>query len=145
MPSLNKVQIMGHLGKDPEIRYMPDGKAVVNFSIATTERWKDKNTGEQNEKTEWHRIVFFGKAAEVIGEYVHKGDPLYVEGKLQTRKWQDSDGNDRYSTEIVGSEFQFLKSKAESSAPPAAPRTSNPRPAKSAAPVTEPVDDDIPF
>jgi len=105
---LNKVMIAGYVGRDPELRTMPDGRSVANFSIATTERWKDKRTGEDKEQTEWHNIVAFERRAEVIGEYVQKGTPLLVEGKLKTRKWQDKQGNDRYTTEIVMSNFVFL-------------------------------------
>jgi single-strand DNA-binding protein len=101
MASVNKVIIVGNLGQDPDVRYTQDGKAIANFSIATTESWKDKNTGEKKEKTEWHRVVVFGKIAEVCGEYLSKGSPVYIEGKLQTRKWTDKDGNDKYTTEIV--------------------------------------------
>lgn len=105
---VNKVILVGRVGKDPEIRYMQNGNAVANLSIATSETWKDKNTGEQQEKTEWHRCAAFRKTAELIGEYVQKGAQLYVEGKLQTRKWQDQNGNDRYTTEIVIDQMQFL-------------------------------------
>lgn len=105
---INKVIVLGNLGQDPEIKYMPNGGAVANFSVATSESWKDKNTGEAHEKTEWHRCVAFRKLAEIIGEYVKKGDKIYVEGKLQTRKWQDKQGNDRYTTEIVVDEMQML-------------------------------------
>ena len=105
---VNKVILIGNLGKDPEMRYMPDGQAVANVSIATSETWKDKNTGEQQERTEWHRVVFFRRLAEVVGEYLKKGSKVYVDGKLQTRKWQDKDGQDRYTTEIVANEMQML-------------------------------------
>ena len=105
---LNKVMLIGNLGQDPDIRYMPNGNAVANISIATTETWKDKDTGEKHEKTEWHRIVAFRKLAEIIGEYLKKGSQVYVEGKLQTRKWQDADGNDKYTTEIVADTMQML-------------------------------------
>lgn len=98
---VNKVILVGNLGKDPEVRYMPSGGAVANFSIATSESWKDKNTGEPKEKTEWHNISVFGKLAEIAGEYLRKGSQVYVEGALQTRKWQDQNGNDRYSTDVV--------------------------------------------
>lgn len=108
MGSLNKVMVIGNLGADPEMSYLPSGSAVVNLSLATTDKWKDKNTGEQKEQTEWHRVTFFGRAAEVIAEYCRKGSSMYVEGSLQTRKWQDKDGNDRYTTEIKGRDFQFL-------------------------------------
>ena len=98
---INKVILVGNLGNDPEIRYMPNGGAVANITIATSESWRDKATGEQREKTEWHRVVLFGKLAEVAGEYLRKGSQVYVEGQLQTRKWQDQSGQDRYSTEVV--------------------------------------------
>jgi single-strand DNA-binding protein len=99
--SINKVILIGNLGADPETRYMPNGNAVANVSIATSESWKDRNTGEPQERTEWHRVVFFGKLAEVVGQYLRKGSKVYVEGRLQTRKWQGQDGQDRYTTEIV--------------------------------------------
>lgn len=108
---INKVIIVGTLGADPDIKYTGDGKAIANLSAATSEQWKDKESGEKQEKTEWHRIVFFGKLAEIAGEYLKKGSQVYVEGKLQTRKWQDKEGVDRYSTEIVGSEMQMLGGK----------------------------------
>ncbi|WP_367670630.1 single-stranded DNA-binding protein [Sodalis-like secondary symbiont of Drepanosiphum platanoidis] len=98
---INKVILIGNLGQDPEIRYIPNGSTVANFSIATSESWKNKNTGENQEKTEWHRIVIFGKLAEIAGEYLKKGSQVYIEGSLQTRKWQDQNGNDRYITEIL--------------------------------------------
>ena len=110
MASVNKVILIGNLGRDPETRYMPDGGAVTNVSIATTENWKDKN-GEKQEKTEWHRVVFFNKLAEIAGEYLKKGSQVYVEGRLQTRKWQDKDGQDKYSTEIVADRMQMLGSR----------------------------------
>jgi len=99
--SINKVTLIGNLGKDPEVRYMPNGDAVANFSLATSETWKDKQTGERKEKTEWHKVVVFGKLAEIAGEFVRKGSKLYIEGKLQTRKWQGQDGQDKYTTEVV--------------------------------------------
>lgn len=98
---INKVILVGNLGQDPEVRYTPGGAAITNISIATSDSWKDKNTGQMQEKTEWHRVVFFGKLAEIAGEYLRKGSQVYVEGKLQTRKWQDKQGQDRYSTEVV--------------------------------------------
>jgi len=110
MASVNKVILIGNLGRDPETRYMPDGGAVTNVSIATTEKWKDKS-GEAQEKTEWHRVAFFGKLAEIAGEYLKKGSQVYVEGRLQTRKWQDKDGQDKYSTEIVANVMQMLGSR----------------------------------
>lgn len=105
---INKVIIVGNCGSDPETRYTPGGSAITNISVATSESWKDKQTGQQQEKTEWHRIVFFNRLAEIAGEYLRKGSQVYVEGKLQTRKWQDQSGNDRYSTEIVANEMQML-------------------------------------
>ena len=98
---INKVILVGNLGQDPEIRYTADGRPIANFSIATSETWKDKNSGEKREKTEWHRVVVFGKLAEICGEYLSKGRQVYIEGKLQTRKWQGQDGQDRYTTEVV--------------------------------------------
>jgi single-strand DNA-binding protein len=110
MASVNKVIIIGNLGRDPETRYMPDGGAITNISVATTDSWKDKN-GEKQEKTEWHRVAFFGKLAEIAGEYLKKGSQVYVEGRLQTRKWQDKDGQDKYTTEIVANVMQMLGSR----------------------------------
>jgi single-strand DNA-binding protein len=107
MASVNKVILVGNLGKDPEVRYMPSGDAITNISVATTDSWKDKN-GEKQEKTEWHRVAFFGKLAEIAGEYLKKGSQVYVEGRLQTRKWQDKEGQDRYTTEIVADRMQML-------------------------------------
>jgi single-strand DNA-binding protein len=101
MAGVNKVILVGHLGKDPEVRYTPDGRGVCNFTMATTETWKDKNSGERREKTEWHRVVIFGPVAEIAGQYLSKGRQVYIEGKLQTRKWQGQDGQDRYTTEVV--------------------------------------------
>jgi single-strand DNA-binding protein len=111
MSSLNKAMIIGNLGQDPEVRYMNNGNAVATISVATSEKWKDKQTGEQKEKTEWHRILFFGKLGEVAGEYLRKGSKVYIEGKIQTRKWQDKDGSDRYSTEIIANELKMLSPK----------------------------------
>lgn len=105
---VNKVILIGNLGNDPEVRYTASGAAVANVSLATSEQWKDRESGEQQEKTEWHRVVFFGRLAEIVGEYLRKGSQIYVEGRLQTRKWQDKDGNDKYSTEIVANEMQML-------------------------------------
>ena len=110
MASVNKVILIGNLGRDPETRYMPEGGAITNISIATTEKWKDKN-GDMQEKTEWHRVAFFGKLAEIAGEYLKKGSQVYVEGRLQTRKWQDKDGQDKYTTEIVANVMQMLGSR----------------------------------
>jgi single-strand DNA-binding protein len=110
MASVNKVILVGNLGRDPEVRFMPNGDAVCNFSIATTDSWKDK-AGAKQERTEWHNIVMYRKLAEIAGEYLKKGRPVYVEGRLQTRKWQDKDGNDKYTTEIIGDQMQMLGSK----------------------------------
>ena len=108
MASVNKVILVGNLGNDPEVKYMPSGGAVTNISIATTDNWTDKSSGQKQERTEWHRVVFFNRQAEVIGEYMRKGSQIYIEGRLQTRKWQDQGGQDRWSTEIVAQNFQFL-------------------------------------
>ncbi|MDG2018284.1 MAG: single-stranded DNA-binding protein [Porticoccaceae bacterium] len=108
---INKVIIVGNCGQDPETRYMPSGGAVTNLSLATSETWKDKNTGDQQERTEWHRVVFFNRLAEIVEQYVKKGSKVYVEGSLRTRKWQGQDGQDRYTTEIVASEMQMLDSR----------------------------------
>ena len=105
---INKVILVGTLGRDPETKYMPSGGAVTNISLATSEQWKDKNTGERQERTEWHRIVFFNRLAEIAGQYLRKGQQTYIEGSLRTRKWQGQDGQDRYATEIVASEMQML-------------------------------------
>lgn len=117
MSGVNKVIILGNLGQDPEVKFMPSGEAVANISIATSESWKDKQTGEQKEKTEWHRVVMFGKLAEITGEYLKKGSKVYVEGKLQTRKWQNQQGQDQYTTEIVlqgfNGKMEMLDSKPQ--------------------------------
>lgn len=115
MPSVNKVILMGNLGKDPEVRFMPNGDAVCNFSIATTDSWKDK-AGERQEKTEWHNIVMYRRLAEIAGEYLKKGRPVYIEGRLQTRKWQTKEGQDRYTTEIIADSMQMLGGR-DSAAP----------------------------
>jgi single-strand DNA-binding protein len=112
MASVNKVIVLGNLGKDPELRHLPNGDAVCNFSLATTESWKDKD-GNKQDKTEWHNIVIFRKLAEIAGEYLKKGRPVYIEGRLQTRKWQDKEGKDRYTTEIVADQMQMLGSRDE--------------------------------
>jgi single-strand DNA-binding protein len=111
MASVNKVIIVGNLGRDPETRYMPNGDAVTNIAVATTESWKDKNTGEKKELTEWHRITFYRKLAEIAGQYLKKGSQVYVEGRLQTRKWTDKDGVERYTTEIIADTMQMLGSR----------------------------------
>ena len=115
--SVNKVILIGNLGQDPEVRYMPNGNAVANVTLATTETWKDRNTGDNQERTEWHRVVLFRRLAEIAGEYLKKGAKVYVEGKLQTRKWQDQNGQDRYTTEIVADQLQMLDSRGGGSAP----------------------------
>jgi single-strand DNA-binding protein len=132
---VNKAILVGTLGKDPEQRYMPNGNAVCNISVATSEQWKDKQTGEKQERTEWHRVSMFGKLAEIAGEYLRKGSQVYLEGKIQTRKWQDKEGKDRYSTEIVADQMQMLGGKRDSSAPAAGETLSQ----------AAPFDDDIPF
>lgn len=113
---INKVIIVGNLGNDPEVRYMPSGGAVANISIATSEGWKDKQTGQMQERTEWHRVVLFNRLGEIAGEYLKKGSKVYVEGRLQTRKWQDKNGVDRYTTEIVGNDLQMLDSRGAGAA-----------------------------
>jgi single-strand DNA-binding protein len=116
MASVNKVILMGNLGRDPEVRYMPNGDAVCNFSIATTDSWKDK-AGAKQERTEWHNIVMYRKLAEIAGEYLKKGSSVYIEGRLQTRKWQTKEGNDRYTTEIVSDQMQMLGKKPDGETP----------------------------
>jgi single-strand DNA-binding protein len=111
MASINKVILIGNLGRDPEVRYTPNGSAVCNVSVATTRNWKNKDSGERMEETEWHRVVFFDRLAEIAGEYLKKGSQVYVEGRLQTRKWQDKDGQDKYTTEIVANVMQMLGSR----------------------------------
>ena len=147
---VNKVILIGNLGKDPEVRYSPNGGAIANITLATSESWKDKNTGEQVDKTEWHRIVFFRRLAEIAGEYLKKGSKVYIEGKLQTRKWQDKDGQDRWTTEVVANEMQMLDSKGGGSGnfnqdvpAQSAPQTSQQQSA-APAPMND-FDDDIPF
>ena len=142
---INKVILVGNCGKDPETRYMPSGGAVTNISIATSESWKDKQSGEQKDRTEWHNVVFFGRLGEIAGEYLRKGPQVYVEGSLRTEKWQDKNGNDRYTTKIIANEMQMLggRQSGDSYAPAqsAAP-ASRPEPA---AVVEDSFDDDIPF
>lgn len=110
---INKVILIGNVGQDPEVKYMPSGGAVTNVSIATSETWKDKNTGQNQERTEWHRVVFFNRLGEIAGEYLKKGSKVYIEGSLRTRKWQGQDGSDRYTTEIVANEMQMLDGRGE--------------------------------
>ena len=112
---VNKAIIVGNLGKDPEMRYTASGGAIANITVATSEEWKDKQSGEKNEKTEWHRVTFFGKLAEIVGQYLHKGSKVYIEGRIETNKWQDKDGADRYTTSIIAKEMQMLDSKSSSS------------------------------
>lgn len=114
MAGVNKVILVGRLGKDPEVRYTPDNRAIANITLATSESWKDKNTGQRQEKTEWHRVVFFGGVAGVVGEYLRKGSQIYLEGKLQTRKWQDQSGQDRYTTEVVVDSFNGVMQMLDS-------------------------------
>ena len=147
---VNKVIIVGNLGADPEVKFMPSGDAVANISIATSEAWKDKATGENVERTEWHRVVMFRRLAEIAGEYLKKGSKVYIEGKLQTRKWQAQDGTDRYSTEIVANEMQMLDSRGAGAAMPAesgARNNTNSKPQRTAEPAgaMSDFDDDIPF
>ena len=154
MASVNKVILIGNLGKDPETRFAPSGDAICNIRIATTDTWKDKATGEKKEATEWHRVAFFGKLAEIAGQYLKKGSQVYIEGSLRTRKWQDKDGQDRYTTEIRADSMQML-GKRESSDAPQRERDSNPpgRPGGPAEPEQKShaaggfadMDDDIPF
>ena len=143
MAGINKAILVGRLGSDPEVRYTPSGVAVANFNIATSEEWKDKDTGEKRERTEWHRIVAWSKLGEICGEYLSKGRQVYVEGRIQTRSWEDRDGNKRYTTEIVASDVQFLGGRdagpgvrAEGGAPASNFESS---------PIQAPEDDDIPF
>ncbi len=140
---INKVIVVGNLGNDPDTRYMPSGGAVTNLSVATSEQWKDKQTGEQKERTEWHKVAMFGRLAEIAAEYLRKGSQVYIEGKLRTRKWQDRDGNDRYTTEIIADEMQMLGGRGGGSAPMRDDRGSSSAPAPQSAP--DDFDDDIPF
>jgi single-strand DNA-binding protein len=162
MASLNKVILIGNCGKDPEVRYAPSGDAIATITLATTETWKDKQSGERREQTEWHRVVFFGRLGEIVGQYVKKGSQLYVEGRLQTRKWQDKDGQDRYTTEIRADEMKMLgnrnagqdgdqspQQRPQQSAPqqrqqPAPQQRQQPAPAGGGGGFGE-FDDDIPF
>jgi single-strand DNA-binding protein len=145
---INKVILVGNLGQDPETRYMPSGKAVTNLRLATSDSWKDKQTGEQREQTEWHSVVMYDRLAEIAAEYLRKGSQIYVEGRLKTRKWQDKEGKDRYTTEIIASEMQMLGSRGGDRA--ATEPRSEPRSAPSQDRVAQPAaagefDDDIPF
>lgn len=143
---INKVILIGNLGADPEIRHMPNGAAVANINLATSESWKDKNTGEQQERTEWHRVVLFQRLAEIVAEYLKKGAKVYIEGRLQTRKWQDkTTGQDRYTTEIIANEMQMLDSRGSHSTHESP--TARPKPEANKIPemANEAFDDDIPF
>ena len=128
MASVNKAIIIGNLGRDPELRYAPSGDAICNITVATTESWKDKATGEKKEATEWHRIVMFSKLAEIAGQYLKKGSQVYIEGRLQTRKWQDKDGTDRYTTEIRADHMTMLGGKPEGASAPQEPRQPSAKP-----------------
>ena len=149
---VNKVIVVGNLGNDPDTRYMPSGGAVTNLSLATTESWKDKETGEQKDRTEWHRVAMFGRLAEIAAEYLRKGSQVYIEGKLRTRKWQDQSGNDRYTTEIIADELQMLggrsggssSKESVSQAVPSMPENEKAKPATEQK-ASEDFDDDIPF
>ncbi len=146
---VNKVILVGNLGKDPEVRFIPSGSAVANITVATTESWKDKQTGEKQEKTEWHRVVFFNRLAEIVGEYLKKGSQIYIEGRLQTRKWQGQDGQDRYTTEIVANEMQMLGSRSGGDTAWNVPENSVPAQQQAAPeespPPSDDFDDDVPF
>jgi single-strand DNA-binding protein len=163
MASVNKVIVIGNLGRDPEVRYTPSGAAICNVSVATTRNWKNKDSGEKSEETEWHRVVFFDRLAEIAGEYLKKGKPVYVEGRLKTRKWQDKEGRDTYTTEIIAEQMQLLGGREamgsgggddhhnepapQRSAPPARPSApaARPQPAAKSATGFDDMDDDIPF
>ena len=142
---INKVIVVGNLGADPDTRYMPSGGAVTNLSVATSETWKDKQTGEQKERTEWHKVAMFGRLAEIAAEYLRKGSQVYIEGKLRTRKWQDRDGNDRYTTEIIADEMQMLGGRGGGGG--SAPMRDDSGPSSAPPPQSSPddFDDDIPF
>ena len=142
---VNKVILVGNLGQDPEVKYMPSGQAVCNISVATTDSWNDKSSGEKQERTEWHRVVFFRRLAEIAGEYLRKGSQVYIEGRLQTRKWQDQSGADRYTTEIIANEMQMLGGRGGGVDAPPAEQDFGSAPAKAAPSTADDFDDDIPF
>ena len=155
---INKVILVGNVGIDPDVRYMPNGNAVTTLSVATSETWKDKQTGDKQERTEWHRVVCFNKLGEIAGEYIRKGSKLYIEGSLRTRKWQDQQGQDRYTTEIIASDLQMLDTKGAGSsnydempsAPPAQQQSARkpqqqPAAQSAAQDAFDQLDDDIPF
>ncbi|XVJ68345.1 MAG: single-stranded DNA-binding protein [Rhizobacter sp.] len=162
MAAINKVILIGNLGKDPEVRYTPNGNAICNVSVATTRSWKDKTSGEKQEETEWHRVVFYDRLAEIAGEYLKKGRPIYVEGRLKTRKWQNKEGQDVYTTEIIANEMQMLGGREgmgggdegggggnynsrPASAPAPASRPAASKPASKPSTGFDDMDDDIPF
>ena len=153
MASVNKVILVGNLGRDPETRYNPEGGAITNVSVATTDTWKDKASGEKQERTEWHRVVFFNRLAEIAGEYLKKGSQVYIEGSLRTRKWQDKEGQERYTTEIVADRMQMLGSRSgqgdaptrEAGGERGGEREGKPAAAKKPAGQFADMDDDIPF
>jgi single-strand DNA-binding protein len=146
MASINKVILIGNLGRDPEVRYTPSGAAVCNLRLATTRNWKDKQSGEKKEETEWHSVVLYDRQAEIAGEYLKKGRPAYIEGRLKTRKWQDKDGNDRYTTEIVAETMQLLGGSDHVVTPDGQRAAPAPAPRQAPAPRTPAADDDdIPF
>ncbi len=158
MASVNKVILVGNLGRDPETRYMPDGAALTNVSVATSYQWTDKASGEKKEETEWHRVVFRARLAEIAGEYLKKGSQIYVEGRLRTRKWQDKEGQDRYTTEIVADTMKMLGSRSGAGEPKSEPKSEPPREAAAGSRAAEPkaatkkpagkfddMEDDIPF
>lgn len=148
MASVNKVILIGNLGRDPETRYMPNGEAVTNINVATSETWKDKASGEKQEKTEWHRVTFYRRLAEIAGEYLKKGSQVYIEGRLETRKWQDKEGKDRYTTEIIANEMKMLGSRSGQGEPAVreAPEEKAGKPAATKpAGKFDDLDDDIPF
>ncbi len=144
---VNKVILVGNLGADPEVKYLPSGTAVANITLATSSSWKDKNTGDQQESTEWHRVAMFARLAEIAGEYLKKGRQIYVEGRLQTRKWQDKDGNDRYTTEVIANEMQMLGGRGDDQSSGGSRTQSS---SQYNAPQSKPApeqdfDDDVPF
>ncbi len=143
---INKVILIGNLGSDPEVKYMPNGEAVATLSLATSESWKDKNTGEQVERTEWHRVVMFRRLGEIAGEYLKKGSKVYIEGRLQTRKWKGQDGQERYTTEIVANDMQMLDSRGGGASNfNQQPSNSNAQPQTAPTGGFDDFDDDIPF
>ena len=149
MASVNKVIILGNIGRDPEVRFSADGAAVCNIPIATSSSWKDKNSGEKREETEWHKVVFYGRLAEIAGEYLKKGKPVYVEGRLKTRKWQNKEGVDQYTTEVIADSLQLLGGREEGSKAPASQQRQAPAPQpqsqrQPAANLAD-MEDDIPF